>query len=136
MELLITDSTQKILQESNNILLNKNKKYYRDILDFLNLLFEDNAKNINKIKFKKITLNDNIFTMYNEINKIHKLNKPQFDSTSFDLTEIDDPNEIKNIFVDIAYTFSNNLLEKLNYKLIKKNNKEDNKTKLILKYIN
>ena len=136
MELLITESTQKILQESNNILSNKNKKYYRDILDFLNLLFEDNAKNINKIKFKKITLNDNVFTMYNEINKIYKLNKPEFDSTSFDLTEIDDPNDIKNIFVDIAYTFSNNLLEKLNYKLIKKNNKEDNKTKFILKYIN
>ena len=136
MELLIAESTHKILQESNNILAKKNKKYYRDVLDFLNLLFEDNANNINKIKFKKITLNDNIFTMYNEINKIHKLNKSEFDSDSFNLSEIDDPNEIKNIFVDIAYTFCNNLLEKINYKLIKKKNEFDNKTKFILKYNN
>lgn len=136
MELLIAESTQKILQESNNILSKKNKKYYRDVLDFLNLLFEDNATNINKIKFKKITLNDNIFTMYNEINKIYKLYKPEFDSDNFDLSEIDDSNEIKNIFVNIAYTFSNNLLEKLNYKLIKKIDPCDNKIKFILKFIN
>lgn len=136
MELLIAESTHKILEESNNILAKKNKKYYRDVLDFLNLLFEDNAKNINKIKFKKITMNNNIFIMYNEINKIYKLNKPEFDSDSFNLSEIDNPNEIKNIFIDIAYTFSNNLLEKINYKIIKKNNQLDNKTKFILKYIN
>ena len=42
----------------------------------------------------------------------------------------------KNIFVDIAYTFCNNLLEKINYKLIKKKNEFDNKTKFILKYNN
>lgn len=136
MELLIVDSTQKILQESNDILIKKNKKYYTDVLDFLNLLFEDNAKNINKIKFKKITLNDNIFTMYNEINKVYKLNKPQFDIENFNLSDIDEPNEIKNIFINIAYIFSNNLLEKINYKLVKKSNKEDNKIKLILTYIN
>ena len=136
MELLIAESTQKILQESNDILSKKNKKYYRDVLDFLNLLFEDNATNINKIKFKKITLNDNIFTMYNEINKIHKLYKPEFDTDNFDLSEIDDHNEIKNIFVNIAYIFSNNLLEKLNYKLIKKIDPCDNKIKFILKFIN
>jgi hypothetical protein len=135
MELLIAESTKKILQESNNILTEKNKKYYRDVLDFLNLLFEDNAKNINKIKFKKITLNNNVFTMYNEIINVYKLNKPKFDSDCFDLSEIDDSNEIKNIFIDIAFTFSNNLLEKINYKLIKKNDKQDNKTKFILKYI-
>jgi hypothetical protein len=135
MELLIAESTKKILQDSNDILIEKNKKYYRDILDFLNLLFEDNAKNINKIKFKKITLNNNIFTMYNEIIKIYKLNKPEFDSESFDLSEINDSDEIKNIFINIALTFSNNLLEKINYKLIKKIDKQDNKTKLILKYI-
>ncbi len=136
MELLIAESTKKILQESNEILIEKNKKYYRDALDFLNLLFEDNAKNINKIKFKKITLNNNVFTMYNEINKQYKLNKPEFNSDDFDLSEINDANEIKNIFVDLAYIFSNNLLEKLNYKLIKKINKEDNKIKFILKFIN
>ena len=136
MELLIVDSIQKILLESNDILLKKNKKYYTDVIDFLNLLFEDNSENINNIKFKKITLNDNIFIMYNEIIKVYKLNKPIFDSDNFDLSEIDDPNQIKIVFINIAYTFSNNLLEKLNYKLIKKSIKWENKIKLILKYIN
>jgi len=136
MELLIADSTQKMLEESNNILAKKNKKYYRDILDFLNLLFEDSAKNINKIKFKKITLGDNVFILYNEIIKTHKLNKPLFNSDNFNLSEIDEPEQIKIIFIDIAYTLSNNLLEKLNFKLIKKIDKQENKTKLFLKNIN
>lgn len=136
MELLIVDSTQKNLEESNKILYDKNKKYYRDVLDFLNLMFEDNSKNINNIKFKKITLNENVFNMYNQINKLYKLNKPEFDLEKFDLSEFNEPEQIKNIFFDIAYTLSNHLLEKLNYKLIKKINKEDNKMKFILKYIN
>lgn len=135
MELLIVDSTKKILEESNDTLIKKNKKYYRDVLDFLNLLFEDNSDNINKIKFKKITLNDDVFNMYNEIIKLYKLNKQEFDIENFNLSEIDDPQQIKNIFIEIAYTFSNNLLEKLNYKLTKKFIKEENKTKFILKYI-
>lgn len=136
MELLIVDSTQKILDESNKILYEKNKKYYRDVLDFLNLMFEDNSKNINNIKFKKITLNENVFNMYNQINQLYKLNKPEFDLEKFDLSEFREHEQIKNIFFDISYTLSNYLLEKLNYKLIKKINKDDNKMKLILKYIN
>ena len=80
-------------------------------------------------------INNNIFTMYNEINKVYKLNKPEFYSESFDFSGIDDSDEIKNIFINIAFTFSNNLLEKINYKLIKKINKLDNKTKFILIYI-
>jgi hypothetical protein len=136
MELLIVDSTQKILEESNKILYEKNKKYYRDVLDFLNLMFEDNSKNINNVKFKKITLNENVFNMYNQINKLYKLNKPEFDLDKFDLSEINESDQIKNIFFDISYTLSNYLLEKLNYKLVKKINKDDNKMKFILKYIN
>lgn len=136
MELLIIDSTQKILEESNKILYEKNKKYYRDVLDFLNLMFEDNSKNINNIKFKKITLNENVFNMYNQINKLYKLNKPEFDLEKFDLSEINESDQIKNIFFDISYTLSNYLLEKLNYKLVKKINKDNNKMNFILKYIN
>ena len=74
--------------------------------------------------------------MYNQINKLYKLNKPEFDLDKFDLSEFNEPEQIKNIFFDIAYTLSNHLLEKLNYKLIKKINKDDNKMKFILKYIN
>ena len=133
MELIINETTKKILEESNEILAKKNKKYYRDVLDFLNLLFEDNATNINKIKFKKITLNSNVFEMYNEINNTHKTNKPKFDSDNFDLSQFNDADEIKAIFVEIAYKLSNNLLDKLNYKLVKKIDKEENKIKFMLK---
>jgi len=135
MELLIIESTKKIIEESNNFLEKKNKKYYRDVLDFLNLLFEDDSKNILNIKFKKITLNDNVFKMYNEINKIYKLEKPEFDIDNFDISDIDKPDEIKYIFYEIAWKLSNYLLEKINYKLKKKFNKEQNKTKFILEFV-
>ena len=131
MELNIIDSTQKILDQTNYILIKQNKKYYRDVLDFLNLLFEDDAKNITKIKFKKITLNLLVFTMYNEIIKVYDLKKPIFDSDNFDLSKISILENFKDIFINIALKFSNNLLEKINYKLLKKNN-ENNKIKLFL----
>jgi len=130
----IVISTQKILDESNKLLLDKNKKYYNDVLDFMNLLFEDDAKILSKIKFKKITLNDHVFELYNEIIKTHKLSKPEFDIENFDLSEIEDLDEIKKVFFDIAFKISNNLLEKLNYKLKRKFDKTENKTKFILQY--
>lgn len=128
----IVISTQNILDESKKLIQEKNKKYYDDVLDFMNLLFEDNALILSKIKFKKITLNDKVFKLYNEIIKTYKLDKQQFDIDNFNLEEIKDLEEIKKIFCDIAIKISNNLLEKLNYKLKKKYNKEDNKTKFIL----
>lgn len=131
----IVISTQNIIDESNKLIQEKNKKYYNDVLDFMNLLFEDNAKIISKIKFKKITLNDKVFALYNEIIKTYKLNKPLFDVENFNLEEIEDLEEIKKIFCDIAFKFSNILLEKINYKLKKKYIKEDNKTKFILEYM-
>ena len=65
--------TQNLLEESNKLIYEKNKKYYDDVLDFLNLMFEDDARIISKIKFKKITLNERVFTFYNEIIKTYKL---------------------------------------------------------------
>ena len=128
-------STQNILEETNKLIHNKNKKYYNDVLDFMNLLFEDDAKNLSKIKFKKITLGETVFQLYNEIIKKYKLDKPQFDIEGFDLDEIEDPDELKKIFCEIALKISNNLLEKINYRLKKKHSKEDNKTKFILEYM-
>jgi hypothetical protein len=128
-------STQNILEESKRLILEKNKKYYNDVLDFMNLLFEDDAKNISKIKFKKITLNDMVFKLYNEIILTYKLDKPTFDIDNFNLDDIKDMDEIKKIFCDIAFRISNNLLEKLNYKLKQKINRDDNKTKFILEYM-
>lgn len=127
-------STQKLLDEANKLLWDKNKKYYNDVLDFMNLLFDDDAKILSKIKFKKITLNEQVFELYNEIIKTYKLAKPEFDIENFDLSEIEDLDEIKKIFFDIAYKISNNLLEKLNYKLKRKFDKTENKTKFILQH--
>lgn len=125
-------ATQKLLDEANKLLWDKNKKYYNDVLDFMNLLFEDNAKILSKIKFKKITLNEQVFELYNEIIKTYKLSKPEFVVENFNLNEIEDLEEIKNVVCDIAFKISNNLLEKINYKLKRKFDKTENKTKFIL----
>ena len=131
----IVITTQNILEETNKLIQNKNKKYYNDVLDLMNLLFEDNAKNLSKIKFKKITLGETVFRLYNEIIKTYKLDKPLFGIENFNLDEIKDPEELKKIFCEIAFKISNNLLERINYKLKKKYNKEDNKIKFILEYM-
>ena len=60
-------STQCILEESNKILTAKNNKYYNDVLDFINLLFADNASSLLNIQINKITLNETIFELYNQI---------------------------------------------------------------------
>ena len=124
--------TQKLLDEANKLLCDKNKKYYNDVLDFMNLLFEDNGKILSKIKFKKITLNEQVFELYNEIIKKYKLSKPEFVIENFNLKEIEDLDEIKKIVCDIAFKISNNLLDKINYKLKRKFDKTENKTKFIL----
>ena len=129
-------STQKLLDEANKLLWDKNQKYYNDVLDFMNLLFDDDAKILSKIKFKKITLNEQVFELYNEIIKTYKLAKPEFDIENFNLSEIEDLDEIKKVFFDIAFKISNNLLEKLNYKLKRKFDKTENKIKFILQYNN
>lgn len=127
-------STQKLLDEANKLLWDKNKKYYNNVLDFMNLLFDDDAKILSKIKFKKITLNEQVFELYNEIIKTYKLAKPEFNIDNFNLSEIEDLDKIKKIFFDIAFKISNNLLEKLNYKLKRKFDKTENKTKFILQH--
>lgn len=128
-------STQQILEESNKLYEEKNKKYYNDLLDFMNLLFEEQSKEISKMKFKKITLNDNVFKLYNEIIKTYKINKPIFDTEKFDLSDIEDREEIKKIFYEIAIKLSNNLLEKINYEIKKKIIKDNNKIIFYLEYI-
>lgn len=100
----------------------------------MNLLFDDDAKIISKIKFKKITLNEKVFVLYNEIIKTYKLNKPEFEISKFNLDEIKNSSDIKKIFIEIALKLSNNLLERIDYKLKKKFNKDDNTNKFILEY--
>ena len=124
--------TQKLLDDANKLLWDKNKKYYNDVLDFMNLLFNDNAKILSKIKFKKITLNEHVFELYNEIIKTYKLSKPEFVIENLNLNEIEDLEGMKKIVCDIAFKITNNLLEKINYKLKRKFDKTENKTKFIL----
>ena len=134
MEFLSIESTKNILEKSDNLFEEKNKKFYRDVVDFLNLMFEDNSKELTKIKFKKITLNENVFNLYNQIIIKYKLDKPEFISDNFDISNIEDPVEIKKIFCDLAIKLSNNILDKLNYKLKKRIIKNENKIKIILEY--
>jgi hypothetical protein len=66
-----------------------------------------------QLKFKNITLNDDIFNTYNEIIKKYKLGKDIFDTENFDIEEFHDNGRL----FKIAKTMTNNLLEKLGYKL-------------------
>lgn len=136
MEFLSIESTKNILEKSDNLFEEKNKKFYRDVVDFLNLMFEDNSKELTKIKFKKITLNENVFNLYNQIIIKYKLDKPEFIFDNFDISDIEDSDEIKKIFCDLAIKLSNYILDKLNYKLKKKiiKNDNENKIKIILEY--
>lgn len=136
MEFLSIESTKNILEKSDNLFEEKNKKFYRDVVDFLNLMFEDNSKELTRIKFKKITLNENVFNLYNQIIIKYKLDKPEFIFDNFDISDIEDSDEIKKIFCDLAIKLSNYILDKLNYKLKKKiiKNDNENKIKIILEY--
>ncbi len=72
MELSIINQTKKLLDETLEKYYDSNKIYYKEILDFLNKLFNENSESILKIKFKKITLNDDILIEYNNIIQKYK----------------------------------------------------------------
>jgi hypothetical protein len=101
---------------------NINKDYYNDVLIFLNLIFKQNAKSILSIYIKKIVLHEDIMIMYNNIVKKYKLNKDYVNIEAFDVDEIIDI----DLIIKLMKLLTNNLLEKLNYKLIEKckNNKK------------
>jgi hypothetical protein len=99
-----------------------NKDYYNDVLIFLNLIFKQNAKSILSIYIKKIVLHEDIMIMYNDIVKKYKLNKDYVNIDAFDVDEIIDI----DLIIKLMKLLTNNLLEKLNYKLVEKckNNKK------------
>jgi hypothetical protein len=99
-----------------------NKDYYNDVLIFLNLIFKQNAKSIMSIYIKKIVLHEDIMVMYNDIVKKYKLNKDYVNIDAFDVDEIIDI----DLIIKLMKLLTNNLLEKLNYKLVEKckNNKK------------
>jgi len=102
-----------LLNQIQNKTNESNKKYYKDVLDFLNMLFETEENSILKIKVKKISINENIIKTYNYIVKKHKLKKSLVNEELFDFdTEYDQDDVFK-----VSIIMSNNLLEKLNYKI-------------------
>jgi len=127
MELSIINETKKIIEEFNNEINKNNEKYYQDILDFLNLLFNQNCNQILKISISKISLSDDIFEFYNKIIEKYKMKIRKFDNNKFNSNEIYSFHEI----IEIALIMSNNLLEKINYKIIKINS-DKTKYKIII----
>jgi hypothetical protein len=100
--------------------------YYKEIHIFLNNLFNSNSKSILKLQTSSINLNENTVNNYNNIIKKYKLTKPLFDVDKFDFDEIYD----FNCIIEIATTITNNLLHKINYKMIRSN--KNNKIKLFI----
>jgi hypothetical protein len=113
MELSIINKTKKLLDETLEKYYDLNEKYYKEILNFLNKLFDESVESILKIKFNKIILNDDILKEYNNIIEKYKLNKDFFDIENFNINDICDFSDIINIVIIIC----NNLLDKLNYKI-------------------
>ena len=110
----IVNKTKEILEKSYKNFQNSLEKYYEDVLKWMNMLYSDNSKSITKIKFKKMTLSEEIFNLYNEIIKKYKINKDLFDTEKFNLN---DDHERSEIYL-ISKILTNNLLAKLDCKLV------------------
>ena len=119
------NEVKNIIDDAIDKYYNINKDYYNDVLEFLNLIFKQNAKSILKIYIKKIVLHEDIMILYNDIVKKYKLNK---DYVNIEIFDVDDIIDI-NLIVKLMKLLTNNLLEKLNYKLIEKNNNNNNNNK-------
>ncbi len=104
---------KKLMSELQNKINESNKKYYKDVLDFLNMLFDLEETSILKIKPKKIQFNENIIKTYNYIIKKHDLKKEMLDINAFDFNIEYEQEDVLKICLIIC----NNLLDKLKYKI-------------------
>lgn len=129
MALNIINETKQILEESVSKYNEYVAKYYNDVLKLLNIIFNDNAKSILKIKLKKITISDNILEQYNNIIINYNINKDMIDVSNFNIANFTDIMD----FINIGIKISNNLLEKLNYKILIINNDTGVRIKIIKK---
>jgi hypothetical protein len=123
----LINETKHILEKSYDEYYKSIENYYQDVLNWMNLLFSDDAKSILKIKIVRIVINEDIFLIYNDIINKYKLNKNTFCMENFNIEH--DNN--RDVIIEIIKTMTRNLLEKLNYKLEIKN--YNNKKKLIIK---
>ncbi len=113
----------KILSEELSLkIVESNKKYYKDVLDFLNMLFENNEESILRIKITKILLNSDILETYNYIIKKYSMEKDLIDVDSFNIDHEYSNEEVSSFIC----TMCNNLLQRLDYKikLMSYNNKK------------
>lgn len=123
---LIINKTKSILEKSYIKYQQTLEKYYDDVLEWMNAIYNDNSKSILKVQLKKITLDEDIFNKYNEIIKKYKLKKDLFDIQNFNYEDGYD----YNLIVEIAKIMTKNLIEKLNYKLDVINNGKTKKLKI------
>jgi hypothetical protein len=110
--------TKNIIDNANEFLNKHNKKYYSDVLEFLNLLFSSDSKSILTINISKIAISRDIFESYNNIIQKYELNSRLFD---IDLFFEEDPISNPDLYtrsdiMNICRQLSNNLLSRLNYK--------------------
>jgi len=127
----VITETKLIIEKLNEKILESNKKYYSNVLDFLNMVFLDESKSILKVDCKKISFNKDILETYNYIVKKHKINKDQVNIEYFNFDIEYDSEDIIKIIIKL----SNNLLEKLNYQMYtyNYNNKRVIKIRMIKK---
>jgi hypothetical protein len=122
----LVNKTKEILEKSYENYQNSVEKYYQDVLTWMNMVYRDNSKSIRKIKFKQMTLTQEIFDFYNKIIKKYKINKDLFITDNFSFSDEHDRDEI---FL-ISKILTNNLLDKLGYKLIEQKKGDSKQLKI------
>lgn len=105
--------TNQILEYTNEI-IKTDEDYYNDVLKFLNLIFSTNGNSILKLRINKIAINTTVFNYYNDLNELYNLKHRKFDIDKYDFDEIHEMDET----LQLVKILVNNVLEKLNYKLI------------------
>jgi DNA-binding protein len=111
MEKSVITDTNIIIEKINDKILESNKKYYNNVLEFLNMLFNEESKSILKVKLKQISLSEDVLEIYNYIIKKHGLKKNMIDVKYFDFDIDYDTNDV----IKMVVVLCNNLFEKINY---------------------
>ena len=122
----IVNETKDIMEKSYIDFQKSLVSYYNDVLEWMNMIYNDKSTSILKVQIKRITLNDDIFNKYNEIIKKYKLKKDIFDTDNFNIEDNYDYDSI----AEIAKIMTKNLVEKLNYKLDVINDGKSKKLKI------
>ncbi len=113
MENSTIKDTKLIIEKINEKILESNKRYYNDVLNFLNMVFLDESKSILKINCKKISFNKDVLETYNYIVNKHKLNKELINLDYFDFKTDYEMDDVIKVVIHIC----NNLLEKIDYQM-------------------